>query len=340
MNTTAQQLLELHVQHELGNFSDTQFQADLQLELQEFWLQLSSTKLHDFISPEQVIDWIETNIIELKLYAGVAKLIGQIVGDIYTDNSHVENGLSALITREQVEAFIDKGLTQEELRQELIHQGMSNEITHEVITELLYSGISSYLTESNVVSQNAQKVPGAKAMMRMGKGIMNKAAPKLEEKIEAQVKKYISTALPDVIAQSESFIHDSITDAHIKEIAMGVWDSMQDLAVSNARDYISAEDVQDYTQLSYQQFLSSRQSPYIKELVSTGVNSFFKAYGNKKLDTLCKDFSVNADSLEKEVMLFAPKILQVLRNTGYLEQRIRARLERFYRSDSAQELLT
>lgn len=336
MNTTAQQLLELHVQHELSNFSDAQFQADLHLELKQFWQQLSSTKLHDFISPEQVIEWAEKNIIELQLREGAAKLVGRIVGDIYADASHTNNGLNALITREQLEAFIDKGLTHEALRKELIHQGMHNEITSEVVTELLYTGISRYLTESNMVSQNAQRVPGAKAMMKMGKGLMNKAAPKLEETIGRQVKKYIGIALPDVIAQSERFINTSITDTEIKSIILGVWDKIHDMPISHARDYISAEDMQDYTQLCYQQFLSSRQSDYVKQLVASGIQGFFAVYGNKKLDTLCKDFSINADSLEQGSMLFAPKILQLLRENGYLEQRIRARLERFYQSDSAQ----
>ena len=340
MHSNAKKLLELHVQHELKNFSDAQFQADLSLELAEFWKQLSNTKLHDFIQTEQVIVWAQANVLNVKLHVGVGKLIHKLIADLYADPSHTENGLNALISREQVEAFIDKGLTQTQLRKELIHQGMSNEITHEVITELLYSGISSYLTESNVVSQNAQKVPGAKAMMKMGKGLMNKAAPKLEEKIESQVKKYIGTALPDVIAQSESFIHDSITDAHIKEIAMGIWSSAENLAISNARDYISEADAQDYAELCYQQFLSSRKADYVNELVTTGINSFFDCYGNKKLDSLCKDFSINADSLERATMLFAPQILQVLRDSGYLEQRIRARLERFYNSESAQTVFS
>ena len=340
MDKIAQQLLELHIQHELKKFSDEQFQIDLQLELKEFWQQLTNTKLYDVISPEQVIKWVQQNIIETDLHANVTKLVSKIVTDLCLATSHKENSLSTVITRDQVEAFIDKALTQKTLRQEIIRQGMSNDITHEVITELLYSGIANYLTESNVVVQKAQKVPGAKAMIKMSKSLMSKGAPKLENKIETQIKKYISTALPDVIAQSENFIYDSITDAHIKEISMKIWDKMQDSTISNAFDYINTEDIQDYTQLIYQQFLSSRQSTYIKELVTTGINSFFKVYGNKNLDILCKDFSINTSRLEEGSLLFAPSILKILRNSDYLEQRIRARLENFYNSDSAQAIFS
>lgn len=340
MTDLSQKLLDLHIQHELDNFSDEQFQTDLRLELDQFFEQLADRKLQEFISAEQVIAWAQSHILELKLHNNVGTVVEEIVSDLFLHNSHEENGLATLMSDSQVEAYVDKALSQVELRKALIHQGMDNEIVHEVIAELLYSGISSYLTESNIVAQKAQKVPGVKGMMKMSKGIMNKAAPKLEEKIETQVKKYIGIALPDVIAQSEDFIHESITDAHIKEIAMGIWHSAKTQAVSTARDYISVDDAKDYTQLSYQQFLSSRQSDYIAELVSAGIHSFFKHYGNKKLSALCKDFAIDADSLENEVMLFAPQILQLIRDSGYLEQRIRARLERFYHSSAAQEALS
>lgn len=340
MHANTQQLIELHVQHELSRLTSDQLEKDIHTEVCAFLDIAGQQKLNAFVTASQIFTLLKQTAFSLPLSENIQHTVHQCVNAIYNDKKHEKHGLNSLINRKQIEAYLDKSLSMNRLREELVHHALNSEIYHEVVADLLYSGISRYLTESNAVTQTAQRVPGAKAMMKMGKGLMNKAAPKLEEKIETQVKKYIGIAMPDVIAQSEHFINHSITDDHIRSIALGIWESVENKPIAIARDYISEEDISDYTKLSYTQALTSRESNYVQSLYKTAIQAFYKSYGNKKINVLIEDLGLNADKLTAIIMGTAPTLIKALKDSGVLEARLRARFTDFYESVETQTLLS
>jgi len=74
-------------------------------------------------------------------------------------------------------------------------------------------------------------------------------------------------------------------------------------------------------------------------LIETGIHTFYKEYGNKKLSVLIKDLDLNADYINQQLLGLLPPIIKTLKESGLLEQRIRERLSDFYQSKSALELL-
>jgi len=343
MSPLSEQLFELHVAHELARMNPSQIEQEIKTEIDNFLILANEKKLKDFISAEQVIASIRGAV---KIDANLDKVIRHIVIAIYNDKIHDKTKLKNFIGDDELELFIDKSLSLSVLRNDLIQGVLKNKLVEEIFTDLLYSGISKYIAESNAI---AQKVPGAKAMMNFGMGILKQAAPEFEDRIEYQIKKYIGKALPEIMLQSEKFIANAISDEGIKEISFEVWDNFKYHPLANIKKYISEQDVTEITDLVLQQIHSDpnadgdndkkTNSNYVLTLIETGIKVFYKEYGNKKLIALMTDIDLTSAYLNKQITGTLPSIIEALTESGFLERRIRERLANFYQSDAAQNLL-
>lgn len=343
MNNLSEQLLELHVQHELNRLTSNQIEEDIKQEVNAFLSTASDKKLKEFLSAEQLI--LNLNM-AVTLQPNIDKAVKKIVIAIYNDKLHEKTSLSNLLGDEELALFVDKILNLNVLRNELIQSALHNKLVKEIITDLLFSGITRYIAQSNAI---AKKVPGAKTMMSIGKGFINKAAPDLEDRLEYQIKKYIGITLPEIMSQSEKFITKSIDDDMIKEITFEVWDALKTKPIAGFKKFIEESDVEDITELVLQQIHSdangdgdndkTTNAHYLMGLIETGIHTFYKEYGNKKLSTLIKDLNLNADYISQQLIGILPSIVETLKESGLLEQRIRERLKNFYQGEAAQKLL-
>ncbi|EDY86583.1 conserved hypothetical protein [gamma proteobacterium HTCC5015] len=336
MHNTAEALLQAHVAFELERLTGDQLESDIGDIVQHFLNSELQAPLDQWVEPEQVSATLARCVLELPLDAQFGELIGSIAEHLYQLKDSDQTQLSHLIPRKDAQRWVKESLAMKELRETLIHKGMRSTIYRELVADILYAGISSYLTEANAISKN---VPGAKKMMAMGKGWINKAAPKLEERVATQVKKSINANLSEVIEHGEAFITESISEAHLNDIAMNIWDSIAEHPIALIRDYLGAEDIQTFVHLGYEQWLDLRGNDYIKALVEAGVTAFFERYGSAPLATLCQELGLDAKRITAECLNYAPKVIHQLHNSGFLEAWLRERLGAFYASSAAQKVL-
>ena len=154
--------------------------------------------------------------------------------------------------------------------------------------------------------------------------------------------------MPELISQSEKFITSSIDDEGIKEIVFEVWDQLKVQPIAGFQNFIEQADVEEITDLVLQQIHSdpngdgdnnkATNSHYILGLIETGIRTFYKEYGNKKLSVVIKDLDLSTDYLNEQLIGVLPSIAATLIESGYMEQRLRERLSDFYLSDDAQAI--
>jgi hypothetical protein len=342
-NTLNEQLIELHLKYELDRLSPDAIEKDIALEVDAFLLLAEKTKLKEIISIEQLK---ELNLPQVHGSQNLDKAIKHIVLAIYNDKIHEKTNLGDLVKQEELDEVIDSVLSFNELREQLLSDAINSNIAREIIADLLYSGISRYISMTNEITK---KVPGAKAMMKMGKGIMNRAAPALEDRVESQIKKTINIALPDILAQSEKFISHSITDEGVKDIVISVWKGLKDQPIASARKHIDEESMEELSDMILGQIhraneAHTEQTPqilntYIHTMYESGLKAFYKEYANKKLNVLMKDIGIDAEVINQALNPLLSSLIENLKETGYLEERLRARLTDFYTSEATQKLL-
>ncbi|MCG8609532.1 MAG: hypothetical protein MI864_03260 [Pseudomonadales bacterium] len=333
---SAQKLLDMHVKHEVEALSSEQFVQDMEAEINAIFQLLPEVTLSEVISSENIMGIIQRNVIDLEIHGGISELIGEAANRIYQSDSEDDTLLKELMCSRQAEEFVKKALELQDLREFIIKRALANPIYSELVSNILYNGITNYIYEDNIITK---KVPGVSPMMKLGKKMVNKAAPKLEGKVEENLKKYIAKNIQYIIRQSERFLLEELTPEQLREIAMDTWSKLEDKPVRDYQKFLGSLDLIEFVVMGYEYWLGLRKTDYIYRCCKVVVDYLFEKYGDEPLSVLVEDMGVNSQMVVTEVKAVAPGIQKMLTEKGFIEARIRNRLEKFYLSDSVVGLL-
>ncbi len=335
-NTLATTLLDLHLQHELAAFSPAQFIADMEGEIDAFFALLQVSSLKAFVDASDIKAVIKNYAIDLPIHAGITELVGELVAQVFFNEDRPRTPCKALISSAQIEAFVDKALELTALRRKLVGKAIESSVYTSLVAEILYSGITQYVYDDNLISKN---IPGVSSAMKFGKRMMSKGVPGLENAVAGNLKKYISSNVQYFIGLSESFLTSDTAAAQVKETLLAIWDQMEEVPMIELRELISTTDVQDFIVLGHEFWLKFRKTPYFEQSCHMVVDYLFEKYGDEPLAVLVDDMGVTPAMAKAEIARFAPNLLERLRASGFLEARLRNRLAAFYESAQVQGLL-
>ena len=326
---TAENLLELHIQHELQNFQTDQFVAILKNESENTFSWLRDIKLQNVVTANQIKQVIHQNVVEENVPAAIAEMAGEAANKLFNSKKHQKTRLNEIISREQFEDFIDKLLELAEQRNNGIDKVIDLPIYGDLISGVLYKAIIRYIVDSNLISKN---IPGVSSMLKMGRSMVNKTVPKLGGGIEDSVRSYITDSLDFILEESKSFLEESVTEEELKTSAMELWSIIESKPLSEFQEGKNSLDLSEFVALGYDFWLQFRKSRYFKHCYTTVVDYFFRKYGKSPLSKLLDDLAITPERAMVEIERFAPHVLETLNEGEFLEDLIRRHLEKFYLS--------
>lgn len=332
----AQTLLELHLQHELQRFQGERFIQEIRTEVAVFLKTLQKVTLNDWVTPEQVMGVIQRNVVDLKISGGVTELAGDMANLVYNSKAHRDTRLKEIMTARQFEEFVEKLLSLKSHRQRVVSQLLGHPVYAELVSKILYQGIVQYLSKTNVIGSN---IPGVSAMFKFGKKMVDKAAPDLEANLEASLLSFIGKNMAFFIRQSETFLNETLSDQALKGTIMDFWDAIENKQMKHFQKGIDTLDLSEFVVLGYEFWLKYRKTEHFRHCCQVVVDGFFKKYGDQPLSVLLEEMGVTDAMILTEAEAFAPRIAELLHRNGYLEERLRARLESFYYSEAVQNQL-
>jgi hypothetical protein len=328
----ANQLLEAHIQHELAAFTDKQFLAWAKNESEALYEWLKNVTLDQLVSRETIKSVVRINVVDREIPGSIAEIAGEAAAQIFNAAFNKEAKLSDIMTTHQFEEWVDKFLELKDQRTEGLNQIIDMPIYTDLISDVIYQAIVRYIYETNILSK---KVPGVSSMLKLGKKMVDKAAPKLEGAWEDSIKTYISNNINFLLRESKTFLEHSLTDEQIKASSMDIWDRLSDKPLGKLQEGMSSLDLSDFVVLGYEFWLRFRKTPYFQNCYETVIDYFFDKYGESDLQLLLDEFNVTPENAIQELELFAPQILNHLKETGHLEAILRRRLSDFYHSEAA-----
>ena len=328
----ADQLLELHLAHELASFEYETFLAWLRPELDTQLKVVEGLQLQEFVTAEQVKQVIVRNVVDNELPGAVAELAGESATRLFGSGMHKSTPLHKIFATRHFEDLVEKLLELPEQRKNGINRLIELPIYQDLISGVMYQAILRYIYEENIVSK---KVPGVASMLKFGKQMFDKTAPKLEGAVEDNVRAYIASNLVFILKESKAFLEDSLTEEDIKTSAMELWDVIEDKTMGEFQEGMDSIDLSEFVVIGYEFWKSFRKSDYFKNSYELIVDYFFEVYGSKPLSALLEDFMITPERMMQEVEVFAPKVLATLKENGQLERFLRRRLEGFYHSEAA-----
>jgi hypothetical protein len=333
----AKQLMELHLAHEMSMFDSETFVKWLASELNEQWSALDKVTINQLVCADQIKQVIVRNVVTNDIPGSVTEIAGDAASQLFTSDVHRNTLLKSVMTAAQFEEFVDKLLDLPEPRKNGIDHVIDLPIYRELISGVLYQAIVRYIYEANVFSKN---VPGVSSMLKFGKRMIDKTAPKLEGAVEESVKTYIAENLVFLVNVSKEFLENSLTDEDLKDSALELWDMIESKSLGEFQEGMDSVDLSEFVVLGYEFWLRFRTTDYFKSCYELVVDYFFEKYGEQSVQVLLEDLAINPSRIMDEAQAFAPSLLNAFKENGQLESLLRRRLAAFYESASVASLLS
>jgi len=356
MNDLTANLFEAHVEHELNAFRNGGYKKTIEAEAAGIFNWLKDIKLKEIITPEKIIGLIKRAVVENPVAGGITELVGEMSRKVLESDHNKNTVLEDIFARKQFDDILDKGVALENARIYLIKRFLHSSAYSKLLSNILYTGIKEYLlSEKNIAQQLpvisslikigkkasavAEHLPVVSTLVKSGKNSFNSIMPSLGSDIENRVKQYIETNIDNNIQHSENFLIDIFNEKHILEMGYKIWDSISKTPLSEYFNTINTNDMEDFIIIQYDFWIHFRKTRYFEEIYKELVYYFFDKYGDNELDLIMEDVGISESLIINEVIeLLSPGVEKALED-GYLEERIRTRLESFYCSEKASSLL-
>lgn len=327
----SQQLLDAHVAHIMQRLDDKQLPAEVEQLIDQLLGFSKKIKLSTIVSKKDIKATALHYAASMDIGPGIPELVAEIARELHQHKVHDKASLNDLVSDDDFAELLDKLADMNELRERVIHEAVSNPVYTALVSDLLYNGINRYINDNPVT----KKVPGAQSMLKLGKSVMERASPNLE----STLKKFIGQNTRFALRESERFLQQQLSNERLIANVTQVWDRIKTERVGRFRDYINADDVEEFFVIGFEFWRRFRQTDYYADLIAAGVDFFFKKYGRSSLHQLLEELGVSRDMIVAEAQRYAPGLVKELNKHGFAEELARSQLASFYQSDAAKKIL-
>ncbi|CBL46171.1 Hypothetical protein HDN1F_25880 [gamma proteobacterium HdN1] len=333
---TLLRLRDAHVEQIMRSISGNELKAQIELEVEALYERLQTTTLSE-IAPAQLIERYLVEVVQKAPITTAARdMVISIAKVLRQSEQNGKVKLAELISREHYDRAVQQLADLDELRGQLIHAVMASPLYSGLISDVLYYGIKDYLLSDNNV---AMKVPGMGSLMKIGKGVLDKAAPNLEQTAEKAIKGSIKTNIKRTVAVSEKFLDNALNASNITKVADHFWTMANEATLKEVTRRVSEDQLEKALVLVEEIVRDVRLSPHLAAWFEQGVQAFYSDYGQKPLAPWLGELGYDNGWITAHLEEWLPQLLEQQSIRDYLRERLRAQLSAFYQSVEAQEIL-
>lgn len=332
----AGKLLEQHVQHEMAQFSRDRVMEELGRDLDILLEAADAMTLRQVVGPETVKAIIERHVVERDVPAIVPEMAAEFTNHLVSQSFHQQATPADVISRDRVEGFVDELLLLREQRDQLIDRMLEQPVYKDLVAKLTFEAIVRYVYEENLFSR---RVPGVSSALKFSSRMLNKAVSGLDEVWEKSIKGYIARNVEKFVKESADFLSENLTDDELRTSIMDAWDSFSGKSLGSLQRGLGEVEWSEFVVMGYDFWLAFRKTEYFRQCYETVVDRLFEQYGDYRLSALLEEFNIDRETVMTELEAVLPDVLDALHANGVVEAMLRRRLERFYTSDTALDVL-
>ena len=334
LSAKASALLDAQVKYFLERLDGKLFATLLEAEIDALLEVAKQLKLEEVVARQTVKDTVRTYAVELELGGAIPELVAEVARALSAHKVQAKTKLIDVLPDKHFKEILDKVLELHDVREQLLHQALSNPVITSMSSDLLYRGIQGYLGESAMA-----RIPGAQSMMKLGKSMLSRATPKLDRALEDALKNYIHQNIQNTLRDSEASLKKLLTDDSLRDAALDIWDSVKRKTLAELRRPVADEDIEDFFVIGYEYWRSARKTSYYSEVINVGIDCFFDKYGKTSLHHLLGEIGLGRAHLLADGLRFAPQVLKVLQKKKLIEPILRRHLGAFFASETVVHLL-
>lgn len=335
MNKTASALLEAQVEYELDALTGESFERLVDAEVSELFGWFAEVSLNDVATRERVVSVIDRRAIELRISGGITELMGEMANKVFTSERNEDVRLEDIVPSRSFEEIVDKVVSLEQARGELIRRATQSGAYRTLIHSVLQRSVLDFVFPSNETTSARLR----SSLARLGRDAVRRVVPALELRIASLVSRYLEENADRIAREGEKQLLLALDQNTLRRAAAELWEELAPMRLSELFAQIEGYDLEDFVVFGYEFWLKYRKTEYFRGIVHELVGHFFDKYGDESLLSLIEDMGVTQEMVTTDVRAFAGPVLAHARATGFLERRIRAHLEPFYASEQVAALV-
>jgi hypothetical protein len=327
----AEKLLSAHVQHELARLQGDPLSRTLEEQVSATFRWFAQIKLDDVATHAQIIGVMERYVSEFRVGGGIAELAGEMAQLVLSSPASASTRVDQILPDASYEEFATKLV------------GLSNawhELFKLVSESAAFAEISGQLVSRALVGlMLARKPARSKSRSALARKLQEQVLPAAAQRLTKLITRSFAKQKQRFAQESQKHMVETLDPVRLRAILDEIWDAVSPMRLSEAFALIDGYDLEDLVVLGYEFWQGYRKSDYFRQISSEMVEHFFEKYGQGSVASLIEDMGVNEQMVGHELITFLGPIFARARETGFLEQHIRARLEPFYRSPALNEIL-
>lgn len=325
-------LRDAHVEHVMRNLSGEDLAHQLALEVEALYERLQTVTLSEILPATRC----EAYLVSIVQTAPITPAARDTIIAIGQALRHADNNkdvrLNQFVGRGHYDRIVQQLAELDELRARLISSVMASPLYSGLISDVLYYGIKDYLLSDNNV---AMKVPGMGSLMKLGKGVLDKAAPNLEQAAEKAIKGYIKTNIKRTLSISEKFLDNALNAANIIKVSDHFWTMANEPTLTDVVKRLPEDQFEKSAELVEEIWRDVRLSPHVAAWIGVGVRAFYAENGEKALAPWLTALGYDKHWITTHLQQWLPDLLERSVVRDYLRERVKVQLTAFYHSDAA-----
>ena len=316
------------------DFLDQEFNQSemVQTEFVQFYQWFRKQTLQDLWTSEAIHQLIQQQILNTPassfLVEQIAEHIRFALVHPVNDSSKIADVIPVL-TIDKIAQYV---ASKSGHRQRLIKAVVNNPAFAAMITQLIQHSIQDYMDNSVI----AKSVPGVSRFMKMGKSVLESVT---DTNLDQTIQHYLQKNVQKLTQMSESVLNQHFDDEKLYHFQANLWHKVKDLPLSVLKNYIEVQDLSQTVNLGHEIWDHLRQSDYLKQQVHDGVYAWYVRNQARPFDLLLHDLNIDEALVQQQLQQLLNPVIQKMIAEGYLKQRARHYLEKFYYSEKTQQIL-
>ena len=316
------------------DFLDQEFNQSemVQTEFVQFYQWFRKQTLQDLWTSEAIHQLIQQQILNTPassfLVEQIAEHIRFALVHPVNDSSKIADVIPVL-TIDKIAQYV---ASKSGHRQRLIKAVVNNPAFAAMITQLIQHSIQDYMDNSVI----AKSVPGVSRFMKMGKSVLESVT---DTNLDQTIQHYLQKNVQKLTQMSESVLNQHFDEEKLYHFQANLWHKVKDLPLSVLKNYIEVQDLSQTVNLGHEIWDHLRQSDYLKQQVHDGVYAWYVRNQARPFDLLLHDLNIDEALVQQQLQQLLNPVIQKMIAEGYLKQRARHYLEKFYYSEKTQQIL-
>ena len=295
------------------------------------------------VSRQALKDVVRVYAFELNLGAGVIALAGDMAQQLHRTAQKNAPKLKELLSNNSASQWLNKIVELGEFRRLILDKIGHSATLHQFVADHVLILIEQQIAQRspNWLQELTSSVDAEDPQNGLRSRLKSNVRQKLNSRVRQQeellertlrqaVAKTIKKSCSDLAQLDEGVWHDAIWQ---------LWHVVRDESVSEFTKGLDPLDIEEFLVLGYNEWRQIRQTEYMQRLINTGIDVFYNAYEDVPLTEVLEDVGVTRQHMIAEISRFAPPVIQVLDEHGYIREILTRQFKPFYDSKATLAIL-